>query len=51
VRQGYRQRLDDWRRHLRRECRRRLVDLVELTTATPLEKGLGAYLLKRGRLY
>lgn len=51
VRQGYRRRLEDWRAYLRRECRRQHVDLVELTTGTSLEKGLGAYLLKRGRLY
>jgi hypothetical protein len=51
VRSGYLRRLDEWRGYLRRECRRRLIDLVELTTDTPLEQGLGAYLLKRGRLY
>ncbi|MFO7655316.1 MAG: DUF58 domain-containing protein [Candidatus Krumholzibacteriia bacterium] len=51
VREGYRERLEDWRGRLRRECRRLRVDLVEMTTDTPLEKGLGAYLLKRGRLY
>jgi uncharacterized protein (DUF58 family) len=51
VRQGYAERFEAWRDTLRYECRRRLIDLVELTTDTPLEKGLGAYLLKRGRLY
>jgi len=28
-----------------------LVDLVEITTDTPFEKGLGAYLQKRRRMY
>jgi uncharacterized protein (DUF58 family) len=51
VRRGYRDKLENWRTQLRRECRRQLVDLVELTTDTPLENGLGAYLIKRGRLY
>jgi hypothetical protein len=47
----YRGRVDAWRAELRRECRRQLVDLVEITTDTPFERGLGAYLRKRRRLY
>lgn len=51
LRGDYRRRLDDWRDALRRDCRRQLVDLVEITTDTPFERGLGAYLRKRRRLY
>ena len=51
VRAHYRERFEAWRRDLRRECRRQLVDLVEITTDTPLENALGAYLQKRKRLY
>ena len=51
LRENYRQRFDLWRSSLRRECRRQLVDLVEITTDTPFEKGLGAYLQKRRRMY
>lgn len=49
--EGYRRKVGAWRRELRRECRRQLVDLVEITTDTPFEKGLGAYLQKRRRMY
>lgn len=51
MRESYRQRFDQWQEMLRRECRRQLVDLVEITTDTPFEKGLGAYLQKRRRMY
>lgn len=51
MREGYAERFDLWRDELRRECRRQLVDLVEITTDTPFEKGLGAYLQKRRRMY
>ena len=51
VQEGYRTRLEIWRRQLRRECRRHLVDLVELTTDLPVGQALGAYLMKRGRLH
>jgi uncharacterized protein (DUF58 family) len=51
MRDGYRERVDRWRETLRRECRRQLVDLVEITTDTPFERGLGAYLRKRRRMY
>jgi uncharacterized protein (DUF58 family) len=47
----YRERFERWRDHLRRECRRQLVDLVEITTETPFETALYAYLQKRRRLY
>ena len=51
LRESYRERFESWQGHLRRECRRQLVDLVEITTDTPFEKGLGAYLQKRRRMY
>jgi uncharacterized protein (DUF58 family) len=51
LRDSYRERFDEWRSSLRRECRRQLVDLVEITTDTPFEKGLGAYLQKRRRMF
>lgn len=51
VREAYRERFGAWRAHLRRECRRQRVDLVEITTDTPFARGLGAYLRKRRRLY
>jgi uncharacterized protein (DUF58 family) len=51
MRDGYIERFEAWRHELRRECRRQLVDLVEITTDSPFEKGLGAYLRKRRRLY
>ncbi len=51
LRRGYQKRFEAWRDRLRRDCRRQLIDLVEMTTDTPLEKGLGAYLQKRRRLY
>jgi len=51
VRRAYRERFETWRSALRRDCRRQLVDLVEISTETPLETALGAYLQKRRRLY
>jgi uncharacterized protein (DUF58 family) len=51
VRDGYRDRFEAWRTHLRHACRRHLVDLVELSTAEPVGAALGSYLMKRGRLH
>jgi uncharacterized protein (DUF58 family) len=51
IRSAYRQRFEQWRTDLRRECRRQLIDLVEVTTETPLETALLAYLRKRRRLF
>ena len=51
IRSAYQQQFDRWRHQLRHECRRQLVDLVEITTETPLENALHAYLRKRKRLY
>ncbi len=48
---SYQERFAAWQDTLRRECRRRLIDLVEITTETPFAQGLGAYLRKRRRMY
>ena len=48
---AYRERFAAWQEQLRRECRRQLVDLVPITTETPLDAALYAYLQKRRRLY
>lgn len=50
VRGAYRERVAAWRGELRRECRRRRVDLVETTTDTPFDRALLAYLAKRRRM-
>jgi uncharacterized protein (DUF58 family) len=50
MRDGYQARFEEWRNHMRRECRQQHIELVEITTATPFEKGLGAYLQKRRRM-
>jgi len=51
LREGFQERSARWRDTLRRECRGQLIDLVEITTDTPFETGLGAYLQKRRRMY
>lgn len=51
VRPSYRRQFEDWRRTLRQECRRHLIDLVAMTTDQPVAGVLGAYLMKRGRLH
>jgi uncharacterized protein (DUF58 family) len=50
LRGDYRERCERWRAELRSECRRQRVDLIELTTETPLESALHAILAKRRRL-
>jgi len=51
MRQGYQEKFLAWQKNLRRECRRQKIDLVQITTDTPFEKGLGLYLQKRRRMY
>ncbi|NCQ34883.1 DUF58 domain-containing protein [bacterium] len=46
----YRRGFEAWRDDLRRECRRRLVDMVEMTTSTAFAPALAAYLQKRRRM-
>ncbi len=48
--EAYRRDFGKWRARLRRDSRRRLVDLVEMTTSTPFAQGLAAYLQKRRRM-
>lgn len=51
VREGYRERLEEWRHRLQWDCRRHLIDLVDMRTDQPVGAALGAYLMKRGRLH
>jgi uncharacterized protein (DUF58 family) len=51
MRDGYQERFLAWQDKLRRECRRQKIDLVQLTTDTAFDKGLGPYLQKRRRMY
>ncbi len=50
MRIGYQEKFLAWQTHLRRECRRQKIDLVQLTTDTAFDKGLGMYLQKRRRM-
>jgi uncharacterized protein (DUF58 family) len=49
VRAAYRSAVTEWRESLERECRKRAVDRVELTTAEPLDKALLDYLVRRAK--
>ncbi len=50
VKAHYMERVTAWRETLRRECRRQRVDLVEISTDTPFDRALLAYLSKRKRM-
>ena len=50
VRAHYRDRVAAWRGTLRQGCRRQRVDLVEISTDTPFDRALLAYLSKRKRM-
>ena len=50
VKAHYVERVTAWRETLRRGCRRQRVDLVEMTTDTPFDRALLAYLSKRKRM-
>jgi uncharacterized protein (DUF58 family) len=50
LRESYRGQVEAWRRRLGRECRQHLIDYVPLSTSTPFEIALLAYLNKRARL-
>ncbi len=50
VRADYTDRVDAWRRDLRRELRRRRIDLVETVTDRPFDRALLAYLTRRRRM-
>ena len=51
IRAGYQEKFLAWQDQLTRECRRQKIDLVQLTTDTDFDKGLGMYLQKRRRMY
>ncbi len=51
MRAGYQEKFLAWQTHLTRDCRRQKIDLVQLTTDTAFDKGLGKYLQKRRRMY
>ena len=48
IREEYCRAVNQWRSTLDRECRERLIDRVELTTADPLDQALVHYLITRG---
>lgn len=50
VKKEYRQRVDAWMRDLARRCREHFIDYVPVTTSTPFDRALLAYLNKRSLL-
>ena len=50
LRESYREQIDHWRSRLARECGQHSIDYVPLSTATPFDVALLAYLNKRARL-
>jgi uncharacterized protein (DUF58 family) len=50
IKDEYQQRVAAWQQHLARECRQRLIDYVPMTTSTPFDLALLAYLNKRSHL-
>ena len=50
VRGAYQDRVEQWIADLTRKCREHLIDYVPMTTSTPFELALLAYLNKRGHL-
>ncbi|HZL86701.1 MAG TPA: DUF58 domain-containing protein [Candidatus Krumholzibacteria bacterium] len=50
IKAEYRQKVESWMQHLARECRRHLIDYVPMTTSTPFDLALLAYLNKRSHL-
>ena len=50
LRESYREQIDAWRGRLARECGQHRIDYVPLSTATPFDEALLAYLNKRVRL-
>jgi uncharacterized protein (DUF58 family) len=51
IRQAYRLAVDEWRRALEIECRKRAIDRIELTTDDPPERALLDYLVRRARTF
>ncbi len=50
LREGYVRQVEQWRRRLSRECGMHRIDYVPLSTATPFDVALLAYLAKRSRV-
>jgi len=50
IKAEYRQKVEAWMQQLARECRRHLIDYVPMTTSTPFDLALLAYLNKRSHL-
>jgi uncharacterized protein (DUF58 family) len=47
----YREAVEDWKAHLRRECAESRIDYVPVLTSTPYDRALFSYLEKRKRLW
>lgn len=50
VKKEYRARVESWMHDLARQCREHRIDYVPMTTSTPFDRALLAYLNKRGRM-
>ena len=50
IRESYQRLVKGWTEHYRKECRDHLIDYVSLSTSTPFDKALLAYLSKRQRV-
>ena len=50
IKKEYRQRVEAWMRDLARQCREQRIDYVPVTTSTPFDRALLAYLNKRSLL-
>jgi len=51
ARGAYQERFERWRQDLRQKCHDQLIELVDITTETPLEVSLHGYLERRKRMY
>jgi hypothetical protein len=50
VKKDYRARVEAWMQELARRCREHRIDYVPMTTSTPFDRALLAYLNKRSRM-
>ncbi|UCE02346.1 MAG: DUF58 domain-containing protein [Candidatus Latescibacterota bacterium] len=50
IKQEYQQRVENWMKSLSKQCRERMIDYVPMTTSTPYDLALMAYLNKRSHL-
>jgi hypothetical protein len=51
IRQAYGQAVDEWRQALELECRKRVIDRIELTTTDAPDTALLDYLVKRAKTF